>query len=342
MSEGQIVVEDTQKMLEKIMDLPNQLEKGWTTNWTKNLPMKAGDFDNVIICGMGASGVVGRLLVDLYGGSVSVPIVTWADYGLPGWANNRTLLIVVSYSGDTEEELDNIRVALERKMSIVAISSGGKVAKSAEIHAYPILQFNYDSQPRAAIGYQFGSLLTLVTKLGLITLTEKSYFQAVEELQKTIAQKHFPNKAEDLAVTLNNKVPLILAYSPLAAVASRYRSQLNENSKTFALSAALPEASHNIIVGTEFAVPEKLQVLILESKYGFSRNAAHKNPLEKVFNQRDIPLVPLSVKSGSALAEQLLFIHFGDLLSYYLAGVYGVDPTPVEAIETLKSEMAKL
>lgn len=342
MAEGQIVVEDSENLLEKTMSLPSQLEKAWTSNWTKSLPITDSDFDKVIIAGMGGSGIAGALLVDLFGAKTKRPIISWADYGLPGWADSKTLLIAVSYSGDTEEILDGVKVAVERKMPIIAISSGGKLEELAGIHGFPFLKINYVSPPRAALGHLYGSVLVLSTKLGLIDLTEKAYFQAVDELKKTVIQKHFPAKAEDLAVSLNNKVPLIMAYSPLSAVAKRFQNQLNENSKTFAMAAALPDACHNIIVGTEFAVEEKLLVILLESQYGFSRNIARKAALEKVFAEKDIPLVPLAVKSGSALAEQLLFIHFGDLLSFYLAGVYGVDPTPVETINTLKSELAKL
>ncbi len=342
MTEGQIVVEDSQKMLEKTLDLPDQLERAWTGIWTKDLSIGGESFDRVIIAGMGGSGITGALLLDLFGGKITKPISVWADYGLPGWADNRTLLIAVSYSGDTEEVLDTVKGALERKMPLIAISSGGKLEELSKIHGFVSLKINYASPPRAALGYLYGSLLAVATKLHLIDNSEKSYFQAVAELKKTIQQKTFPAKAEELAVTLNNKVAVILAYPPLSAVAKRYQNQFNENSKTFALAAALPEACHNVIVGTEFAVPEKLLFLMLDSKYGFSRNIARRQALEKVLSQKEIPIIPLSVKSGSSLAEQLLFLHFGDLLSFYLAGVYGVDPTPIETITQLKKELTKL
>lgn len=342
MSEGQIVVVDEQKMLEKILDSPNQLEKAWTNIWVKDLPLKTDNIENIVIAGMGGSGIAGALAVDLFGDKLSLPIVTWADYRLPGWAKDKTLLIAVSYSGDTEETLDAVKLAIERKSPILAITKGGKLEELAGISGFPVVKVDYDSPPRAALGYLYGSLLTLMAKLKTVDLTEKSYFQSLDELKKTIAQKTFFSKAEELAVTLNNKIPVILAHSPLVAVAKRYQNQFNENSKTFAEAAALPEAGHNLIVGTEYAVPEKLVVLYLESKYGFSRNVARKKILEKVFSQKDIPFIPLSVKSNSPLAEQLLLLHFGDLLSFYLAGVYGVDPTPVEAINLLKSELNKL
>jgi glucose/mannose-6-phosphate isomerase len=117
---------------------------------------------------------------------------------------------------------------------------------------------------------------------------------------------------------------------------------LNENSKSAALSATLPELCHNFIVGLDFPSPEKLFVIFLESSYGFSRNVARRQIIEKIFAQKDIPFLSLSVKAGSALSEQWHLIYFGDLLSYYLAGVNGVDPSPIEAIGFLKTELKKV
>jgi glucose/mannose-6-phosphate isomerase len=325
-----------------MLDFPNQLEKAWTSLWVKDLPVKMDGINNVLVSGMGGSGIPGTLIAELFADKTKLPITPWADYGLPSWANQSTLLIAVSCSGNTEEGLDVVKRAVELKLPIIVITSGGKLAELAGIHGFPLVSFEYNGSPRAALGWLYGSLITVLAKLGVVDINDKAYFQALEELKTIIAQKQFPAKAEGLAVTLNNKVPVILAHAPLTAVAKRYQNQFNENSKTFAMAAPLPEACHNFVVGLDFAIPEKLVVLFLESKFGFSRNIARKKILEKLFESKDIAFVPLSVKSGSPLAEQLLFIHFGDLLSFYLAGVYGVDPTPIESIDFLKGELGKL
>ena len=171
MSEGQIVVEDPQNMLDKILDLPDQLEKAWTSIWTKSLPITGDSFDKVVIVGLGGSGISGSLFLDLYGRKLAKPVTVWADYGLPGWADNRTLLVAVSYSGDTEETLDSVKNAVERKSPIIAISSGGKLEDLAGINGFTLLKVDYKSPPRAALGYLYGSLLTVMTKLSLTDLT---------------------------------------------------------------------------------------------------------------------------------------------------------------------------
>ena len=172
--------------------------------------------------------------------------------------------------------------------------------------------------------------------------TEKDFDKALKEIKETIENKVLLEKAEELALTLSNKIPVILTYSPLTAVAKRWVNQLNENSKTFAASFNFPEACHNFIVGLEFPTPEKICILFLESNYAFSRNIARQKIIHELVDKKEIAFLPLSVRSGNFLTEQLLFIYFGDLLSYYLAGVYGVDPTPIESINFLKEQLKKV
>jgi glucose/mannose-6-phosphate isomerase len=335
----QIVVLDEQKMLEKIHDLPIQLEKAWTSLWIKDVPKL--EFDRIVICGMGGSGIAGMLAQDLLRSS-KISIDTWADYGLPGWVTDKTLVIAVSFSGDTEETLDAVKTALELKSPVVAITSGGKLAELAKIHDFFSIPIEYESAPRAAVGWLYGLLLTLLTKLQVAALTEKQYFASITELKNTVSKQIFPPKAEELAMTLSNKVPMVLTSAPLGSVMRRWVNQFNENSKVFAFGAMVPELCHNTLVGIDFPIPEKLTVVYLESNFAFSRNNARKNLIEKLFNKNEVPFIPLSVRSENLLSEQLLLIYFGDLLSYYLAGVYGVDPSPVESINVLKEGLKKI
>lgn len=338
---AEIVVLDEGKMLEKINDLPNQLEKAWTSLWTKDLGISFDKIGHILIVGMGGSGVAGSLAKELFADS-PIAVSTWADYGLPGWVNEKTLVVTVSYSGDTEETLDAAKKALEKKTVLVAITSGGKLAELAELNKFPVIKIDYDSPPRAAIGWLYGSLLTLLAKGSFIPLTDKQYLTAVEELKKAIKLNVFPAKAEDLAITLNNKVPLVVASAPLATTAHRWVTQLNENSKTFSMNAAFPELCHNLLVGLDFSVVEKLSVLCIKTRYGFSRNVVREKITQDWFTKKNIPFTPLTMQASSALAEQLLFIYFGDLLSFYLAGVNGVDPTPIESITFLKEQLGKV
>ncbi|MEX0594566.1 MAG: SIS domain-containing protein, partial [Patescibacteria group bacterium] len=269
----QIIVLDESKMESKIREFPDQLEKAWTTLWVKDIPELQQPAKRVLICGMGGSGIAGKLAAELFF-EQPISIDIWADYGLPAWVDQNTVVIAISYSGDTEETIDAVKTAVEKKIPVYAITTGGKLKEQADIHGFPLITFTYDSPPRAAIGWLYGSLITLLAKLKLVNFTEQQYFQALAEIKSATVKNTFAEKAEELAITLNNKVPVIVASRPLTAVANRWVTQLNENSKTFAVSATVPELCHNTLVGVDFSIPEKLSVLVLESKYAFSRNIA--------------------------------------------------------------------
>lgn len=332
---------DESKMLGKIQEFPKQLEASWTSLWTKDLPLKSDKIRNVLIVGMGGSGIAGELARELTLEHALRPVYTWADYGLPSWVDDTTLVIAVSYSGNTEETINAVKTALERKAQALVVTSGGKLEALCKSNKLPWVLIDYKAPPRAALGWLYGLLLVILTKSGVINFKEETYFQALSELKKNVESKSFFSKAEQLALSINNKVPYVLAHSPLVSVARRWVNQFNENSKTFAAFGAVPEVCHNGIVGLEFAIPEKLSVLYLESKFGFSRNIIREKILQKLFMQKQISFIPLTVKSGNSLAEQWLLLYFGDLLSYYLAGVNGVDPSVIEPINFLKSELEK-
>ncbi|MBI4947949.1 bifunctional phosphoglucose/phosphomannose isomerase [Candidatus Berkelbacteria bacterium] len=327
-------------MLEKINDLPLQLEKAWTGLWTQNLPFDINNFNRILIIGMGGSGIAGMLLKD-YCQNSSIQIDTWADYQLPAWADQKTLIIAVSYSGDTEETLDAVKSAVAKKLTVFAITKGGKLAEMAKKEGFAVLKINYESSPRSAIGFLYGSLLTLASKLKIIELTEKDYFDALKELSLQVKDDKFNEQAKQLAMSINNKLPIVISYAPLLAVTKRWSNQLNENSNSFAFALSLPELSHNFIAGLENPFPEKTVVIYLESKYAFSRNVARTKILQQVLAKNQVTVIPLELNSNSQLIEQLLYIYLGDLVSYYLAGIYGVDPTPVEPIQFLKEGLAK-
>lgn len=336
----QIVVLDEKKMIDRINDLPNQLEKAWANIWTRDISITGDNVDHILIAGMGGSGIAGALAEEIFIDS-PVPIDVWADYGLPGYVNDKTLFITVSFSGETEETLDATKAAIDKGAKVIVITKGGKLTELATQHNLPVVTIDYDSSPREALGWLYGSILTVLTKIKIGNLNEEKYFAALTELKNVVKSQKFPVHAQELALAIANKVPMIITQSPLSAVAKRWVIQLNENSKTFAVNPVLPELCHNTLVGLDFTIAEKIHALFLDSTYAFSRNTLRKNIIKKIFDQKDIPFTPLSITSHSVLAEQWLFIYLGDLVSYFLAGVNGVDPSPVDSINLLKEELKK-
>jgi len=336
----EVVVQDKGKMLEKIQALPKQFIDSWTSLWTKDLPWKKEGIKKVVIAGMGGSGVVGRLACDLFQADSELIFSLLSDYNLPAWVSGDTLVIVVSYSGNTEEMLSVASQCKARKARLVVITSGGKLLEHLESPGY--LAVDYHSQPRLAIGWLYGLLLVLLSKMKLVNLSEAKYMAAVEELETVVKNKTFLEKAEMLAVNLSNRIPIIVGYPPQSAVAYRWQTDINENAKTTAFSATIPEFCHNLLAGLDFPSMEKLALVLIESKYAFSRNVARGKVLENLASKRGLTLFPISVRSGSALAEQMLYLYFGELFSYYLAGINGIDPSPIEVIETFKKDLVRL
>lgn len=336
----EIVVQDPQDVLKRIQEQPIQYEKAWTGLWTQTLPLKSELIKRVLILGMGGSGVAGQLVRELpLTGNISID--TWADYQLPNWVEASTLVVAVSYSGETEETLDALNFALKKKAQVVAVTTGGKLAQIGKKKGFAVLRFTYPSAPREAIGFLYGLVITLLAKLSVVKVQEKDYFDALGELQQAVKDKDFREKAEKLSVLLANKIPVIISSAPLTGVTKRWANQFNENSNTFAAAFSLPEISHNFVAGLDYPNPEKLAVFLLKSGYAFSRNTTRDKLLEEVLVKKEIQTTPLELTSRSILAEQWLFIYFGDLLSYYLAGVNGVDPSAIEPIQFLKSELKK-
>lgn len=327
-------------MLEKIQSLPKQFRDALVSLWTKELPWKKDGIDKIVIAGMGGSGVAGRLAHDLFQTESKLIFTVISGYKLPRWIDEHTLVVAISYSGDTEETISIAQECKQRQARLVVIATGGKLVEQAAGSGY--LAVDYQSQPRLAIGWLYGLLLVLLCKLELVSLTEAKYMAAVDELEKVVGQKSFLEKAENLAVSLSNRIPIILSYPPHIATAYRWQTDFNENAKTTAIASALPEFCHNLLAGLEYPSAEKLALILIESKYAFSRDVARGKVLEGLASKKSLTFFPISVRASSILAEQLLYIYFGELLSYYLAGVNGVDPTPVEIIEKFKKELAKL
>jgi len=349
-----VVVLDEHHIIDQIKQLPLQLQTAWYTAMKKDFKPPEG-ITQIVIAGMGGSGIAGHLAADLTRDKLPYPIIIWSDYEAPRFIGKSTIFIAVSYSGETEEIIDATKAALASNASIYIISGPGKLADLAVKEQLPIVGIGNDGiPPRCALGSIYGSLLAVLSQLispnveNNLEAIESSapsiidcdnITQSVRELEKVIDSRDFTDKAEQIAVRLTNRLPLILTNWPLLSVAKRFVNQLNENSNTFACLAEVPEFCHNGINGLDFFVSEKLLIFYLESKFAFSRNSRRKVIIEEICQQKNISYLPLSVKSGSILAEQLLFIYFTDLVSYFLAGINGIDPYDIDSINQIKEKL---
>jgi len=202
-----------------------------------------GEIDKIVVAGMGGSGVGGELLKNYL--DLKIPVFVNKGYGLPNFVNSRTLVFVVSYSGNTEETVNAYRAALRKGCKIVCITSGGKLIELAEQQGKAVIKIKSGIQPRAALAYLFFPMLNVIHSCSLIDDPSKDVAGLVKVLRKDI----FKEKGKELAKRLADKVPIIYASDRFKAVAYRWKTQINENAKVHAFTNTFSELNHNEMVG---------------------------------------------------------------------------------------------
>lgn len=339
---------DKDNILRNIQEFPDQIERCWD-DWQKiPLPTSYIQAKNVVIAGMGGSAIGGGLVASL-AKSASVPIILVNDYDIPGFVSKDTLFIAVSYSGNTEETIYGLKKASEKTNKIITISTGGKIASLATNYRSPHYKIDYGSQPRAALGYSFTSLVAILAKLNIIEVKNDDIAEAIvllRGLQKKIdanVQSGY-NNAKILAGKLLGRIPIVYGSGYLSEVARRWKGNFNENAKSASYHEILPELNHNALVGLQF--PKDLKnmifVIILQSKYDHPRNTLRQNITAQILQKNRISYESVLLEpSASALAEILQTIHYGDYVSYYLAILNNVEPNPVDIIGFLKDKLAE-
>lgn len=337
---------DPQNMLAEIDGLPGQLEKAWSLG--KRMPLsEKGTIRQVLIAGMGGS-AIGADLMSAYAAPLcKVPIVVNRNYDLPAWAQGpETLVIASSHSGNTEETLSTFEQAVEKQCKLIAVTTGGKLAEEAERAKADVWRFEHKGQPRAAVGYSFGLLLSIVARLDLLpdpTEELAGAIQAMREQQKRLRAEvlSFNNPAKRTAGQLVGRWVAVIGSDFLEPVARRWKGQFSEIGKAWAQFEFLPEADHNTLAGV--LNPEDVltntMVLFLRGKNIHPRNRLRTELTKKIFMLEALGTDFVDAQGDTRLAEQWTALHFGDYAAYYLAMSYDIDPTPVAAIETFKAEM---
>ena len=302
--------------------------------------------DNIVISGMGGSGIGGDLLKDWAKKQTSVPIEVNKDYELPEYAGEKTLVFITSYSGDTEETLNAFLDALKRKCMIFCVSSGGALLENAERLGVPYLRVPGGMPPRAALPYMFVPLLIYMERAGLVEGASKELFEAMPLLEK-ISQENAPDKptvenyAKALALNIGKTSPVIYGFGIYRGVALRFKQQFNENSKIPAKSEVFSELNHNEIVGWERAeeLGKSFSAIFLRDKEEPAAIQSRIEITKELVEQAGVDVLEIVAQGKSSLARMLSTILVGDFTSVYLSVLRGVDPTPVKTVNYLKDTL---
>jgi glucose/mannose-6-phosphate isomerase len=340
---------DALNMLGEIDNLPEQLGFAYQLGMGLDLP-DWKDFRQIVIAGMGGSAIGADLLAAYCAARAPLPVSVQRDYGLPLFARGaETLVICSSHSGNTEETLEAFEAARQADCRIIAVSTGGELAKRAREHKIPVWTFEHAGQPRAAVGFSFGLLLAMFQRLGLLPDQKEALGGTVAAMKKS--QEHLranlsaaTNPAKRYAGQLMGRWVTVMGSGLLAPVARRWKGQINELAKAGANFEFLPEADHNTLAGTLY--PEEVlnahtMSIFLRSPSDHPRNRLRVELTKNAFMLEGMNTDLAEARGDTPLAHMWTLILFGDYMAYYLAMCYGVDPTPIAALAEFKQAMAE-
>ena len=334
-------------MIKYLHEFPEECQRAWQKSLAFDLPVNYSGINKAVILGIGGSAIGGDFIVRLTSMENRIPVRVHREYGAPSFLDENTLLIASSYSGNTEETLTSFSESLTVPAKRIAITTGGKLKKLAEETNIPALEIEYVSPPRAAFPHSFVSLLGIFQKLGLIEDKSADLKESIGILENLSTElfENSPldsNPAKQLAARLQGNLAVIYGAGILSEVAARWKAQFNENSKSWAFYEVFSELNHNAVVGYDSPshIKERTLAVLLHSSLLHPRLSLRYRLTAEILNEAGVNYRQVEAQGESPLAQMMSMVLFGDWVSFYLALLNGVDPTPVVHIDYLKKRMA--
>ena len=326
--------------ISRLIDIPKEINKDSVT-------IKYTTPKNVIIIGMGGSAIGGDLLKEFLFDKLTIPLDIIRGYEVPRYISQDTLVIIISYSGNTEETLSGFKESLEKKAMVVCISSNGLLNEICNKLNLPIIAIPKNIQPRASLPFLFFPLLVIMNKLGLTPEFQEEIDETISLLKKMLPSIDIntpteKNLAKQVALKLFNKISLIFSPPRFGSVARRMKCQLNENSKNLAFWNEFSELDHNEVVGWERKLDiqkEFVLILIRSDLESLSTTNRINITRDLIFSGKVYEIIELKGKGKGMLPQFFSVILIGDFISYYLAILNQIDPSPVRDISKLKKEL---
>jgi len=323
-----------------IKDFTNQIAHAIVIGNAYSPSEKRRKLSNVLISGLGGSGIGGTIAAEVVASEARIPIATNNGYFVPGFVDDETLFIACSYSGNTEETVSAAELAHEKGAKVVVISSGGKLREMAAAHHWDLIQIPGGQPPRASFGLSFPEVLYVLHAHSIIS---KKFEKELEAAIRLLDDNEETIQKEALEVTekLFGKIPVIYAADGFGGVATRFRQQINENAKMLCWHHVIPEMNHNELVGWRIK-NDNLAVVLFRNETDFKNIQARMEINKKTFAEYTDTMVEVWSKGESDLQRALYLIHIGDWISFFLGEKKGVDIMEVKVIDHLKGELAKL
>ncbi|MDE0846659.1 MAG: bifunctional phosphoglucose/phosphomannose isomerase [Acidimicrobiales bacterium] len=333
-------------MWSAVASLAEQLELAMESSLLQRPLPPASSIDNIVAIGMGGSGIAGDILQAVAAPLMSVPVTVVKSYTVPAFVGDRTLAIVVSFSGDTEETLEAASQAKEKGAHLLVVTSGGALLDLASEWGCPWYLIDESiPMPRAAVGAVSIPPLIALNQMGLISGIEEEIEHTIKQL--TLRRNSFTQEVditEELAEKINGSVPLIYGGGDIGPVAAlRWKNQINENVKVPAFSNAMPELCHNEIAGwSGIGGPQNSNISIIHLRHAYEHPQISRR---FEFNRKaavgvEGKIFDIKASGEGKLAQLFDLILLGDQVSLRMAAIRRQDPGPIEILIQLKEYLS--
>lgn len=323
--------------------LANQVKQVLEDFKSINAPSDYKNVKNIVISGMGGSAYGGHVALSLLKKDLSVPVYINNDYTLPSFVNSDSLVVLISYSGSTEETLASAKEALSKKAKISGITTGGSLGEFLKQNSNFCYIFdpknNPSGQPRLGTGYTVIGTLSLINKLGLSKDFVSDFNTSVLELEN--ASEQIKNTAIEMSQKLSGFMPIVFAAEFLGGNSHIIRNQFNETSKTFSFFSEIPELNHHLMEGLKYPSDKKMKVLFINSNL-YSPLIKKRLELTKdVISKNNIEWLEYSPTGSNITSQMLNVLSFGGYITFYLGILCGQDPSLIPWVDYFKEMLKK-
>ncbi|MBL4862806.1 MAG: bifunctional phosphoglucose/phosphomannose isomerase [Crocinitomicaceae bacterium] len=325
-------------MKKLITDFPDNITEAMQIAASVKLKSPTHEIKNVVICGMGGSGIGGSLVSKWLENELEVPIYIAKDYTLPGFVSKNSLVIGSSYSGNTEETLSSFDQAIDRGAHMIGITSGGKMKEICESNDFDVVIVPGGNPPRTALGFSIVQLINVFVQLGM---AKSSALDNIVSARTLIVEEEETIRKEAmlLAEHLHGSVGILYAAADYEPVLVRARQQFNENSKMLCWHHVLPEMNHNELVGWGGG-DDRFAVVFFDAEGSHPRNDKRTEITKSKVGDKS-KVLTIKAKGTNIIERSIYIINLVDWASVYLSELKKVDPIDITVIDYLKSELAK-
>lgn len=332
--------------------LPKQILESYTGSLKVKLPFGYKKFQQIVICGMGGSNLATELIRGIYGQDIKIPFVLVRNYNLPAFVNKKTLVIISSYSGGTEEAVSCLQEALNKKAKVIGVAGGGEVINLVKKNKIPYClldkKLNPANQPRYGVGLQLGTVLAILIKTGLLK-RKNGEIKDIAEYLTVLNNSLIPevvsadNVAKKFAEELFGHLPILVGADFLFANTHILNNQINESAKNLSQYHAIPELNHHLMEGLELpsVIKTKIKFLFFNSNLYSDRINKRFDVTEHVLKKQGIKFIDYLITGDSKLLASLEVLLLGSWISYYLTILNGQNPVSIPWVDYFKSELNK-